>query len=244
MRTSQHKPLTMAVLFLSEEFEKEDLIFVPAKDTPPHLGKDVWVSADQCIWMKPAKVKLQHSFALSPTYRDGLYEFFVKRVGVEWTFSLSKLHYEAKMLAGPSLDGSLESLDNLSELLAEINMMLQSSQVPRSEILALKSCRMLPIRLPKSPKTKLFDKLVAASNDEEWFIADCEQFVVGFYDEAPLLALSSRRLRVIRPLLEKLGVENRLLSRTTETFSTTNLKVDGQYTAYWSLKARFIDRYV
>jgi hypothetical protein len=150
----------------------------------------------------------------------------------------------------------IEAFDNLeyiSDVFIAINDHLSKgdtvnrvSAVPKHKeyVPALKNSRIFPTGAKKSDAA--FDQLSTAEESDMWFIADRWHLRQSFEGMIPMLALSVDCVNKVRPLLERLGLEYRMLSRIVSGVPKTEGPTlpQCQYTTLLRAKARSIARYV
>ncbi|RYP35690.1 hypothetical protein DL767_003711 [Monosporascus sp. MG133] len=232
-------------LAVRKQFETQRLIFIPKTNSPSVSEAGTWVRADQCIWRAPGKLVMRHCFSLSRIYSRN-YDFFCEILKIEPTCNLKRLQHELEQMEPTKLDKSRQTLQYIGQLLLEISGEMrkhnESPKLRSQRYEPFMKCHMLPIRLPGSQDS--FDKLLPASADEEWFIADREHLLDSFGEEIPLLALNIQDVNDASGLLSLLGLDARRLSHKARAFSAAATEDEGNYAARWKTRAKYIDRLV
>ncbi|RYP44608.1 hypothetical protein DL768_008929 [Monosporascus sp. mg162] len=213
------------VLAVRKQFETQRLIFIPKTNWPSVSKAGTWVRADQCIWN---------------------HVFFCDILKIEHGCNLKRLQHEVEQMEHTELDKSRQTLQYIGQLFLEISgEMRQHNESPKlrsQQYESFMKYHMLPIRLPGSQDS--FDKLLPASADEEWFIADREHLLDSFGEEIPLLALDIRDVNDASGLLSLLGLDARRLSHKARAFSAAVTEEEGNYAARWKTRSKYIDRLV
>ncbi|RYP38014.1 hypothetical protein DL767_002742 [Monosporascus sp. MG133] len=229
---------------ISEHFMKQRLIFVPPAQGSSRTDSWTWAQASQCIWFGPQKFALRHSFALSRIY-DRNRVLFTDILNIKALYDTNRLWYEAQQLKDADLDKSPENLDQyITPLLLEISRQLgRGAQLHggfHAEVEKLKKCDILPIRIPGSQQS--FDRLITATAEDEWFIADDEEQLESLGTKVPLLALTIDAVRKSSDLLALLGLNRRRLSRISIASPMTQMTPEVDFAARWRARAKYIDR--
>lgn len=130
------------------------------------------------------------------------------------------------------------------QLIRQMSQEVQSHHVwqrlDHEERDGLKKCVMLPIRSPQSNRD--FDRLVAATDSGEWFIADRKILHTGLEEKVPLLALPIEDAKECGQFLALLGLGNRWLSGISVARPRNKVVENGANATRLMERAHFIDR--
>lgn len=220
------------------EFATESLICIPAK---ARGGTRQWVKASDCVWRG---------------------ESWMNRFCV-----LSRIYPERSLLFSSSL--RIQDAD-LYHIIQEASHLPAVSNETRSPKLAQKICLSLTTHLisrgtsalPLSQKGPLlhakvfpivsnsenapYECLASANDKESWLIADRAIFRTQFRGVLPVLAFDADVVLKIRPLLEVLDLQDRILSRvaTNVTEAHGNVTLLEGVTGDFQERSEFLFRYV
>ncbi|KAL2669765.1 hypothetical protein Neosp_015210 [[Neocosmospora] mangrovei] len=202
---------------LVNPFRKDKLILVPPKTEG---GERRWVSQDECFWR--GESWLTQSVGLEKLYPD-LETFFRNHLNVR-NAGIDHLIKEAATV--PTL--SQPALPRIQRLFLALEYHVKVHGLSEDQKKALLSTKMFPITNTATDET--FEYLRSATVNDHWLIADRSYFREPFESLIPVLAFEAEFILKIMPLLEKLGLKDRLLSRlavsTTEAHGSTRLDED------------------
>lgn len=101
---------------------------------------------------------------------------------------------------------------------------------------------MFPVQSKRLGSTQASIDLRTASNSDEWYIADLERLGRSFNGKLDLLAIDQGTRDKIKPLIEALQMEDRLLSWSAygNPVAEGSKCPDGVYTASFKRKAKYI----
>jgi hypothetical protein len=152
---------------------------------------------------------------------------------------------EARLLeAGDSLayiSHIFVALNDLLQITTDIN---RTAPMETKIVQELLMAAIFPVETKQSKST--FDHLATADTWNLWFIADRVHLRSSFEGLVPLLALRSEVVETILPLLNKLGLEHRMLSKIVVGVPRTEgqSRLHEDMTAFLRAKSRYISRYV
>ena len=149
---------------------------------------------------------------------------------------------EARMIeACDPLDYISEVFESLSEHF-QIPEKSKAFKARTTMIAAITKSAIFPIDEGKSGST--FDYLSTCQKNKTWFIADRPHLKHAFQGHVPLLALDVESTGKIRPLIEALNLNPRLLSRLARGVPDTgrDRQLHDEYTRSMCTRARFIAR--
>ncbi|KAK3700516.1 hypothetical protein LTR37_015917 [Vermiconidia calcicola] len=205
-------------------FATKGLIYVAS----PKPGK--WLRIDECRWTAPSSLR---SFTrVSGRYPD-LSGLFVDQLGLK-SATASDVVRELQDLSGN--DGEIEWI---KELLKTLNTSVGGRSADDIiKTLYNNTLKILPVRSNGSS--------LRSCTDIDWFIADRTSLEECFKDKVALLDFERIAIAQLRPLLEKLALQQRFLSANF----TENTKAEGEstfhqaFTDHLRSKASFISRLV
>ncbi|KAF2176286.1 hypothetical protein K469DRAFT_682619 [Zopfia rhizophila CBS 207.26] len=191
---------------------------------------DSWIDPETCVWTGPDCLRripcLQKHY---PKLRN----FFCDTLGLR-DANLETFLAEARLIEGT------DPLKHIREVFLAIGIFLKDEKTTTTVDFQLVEHTIFPVL------TGIFDSNVvtlrnALANDEG-YIADRHNLAQSFKGSLDLLAFDLETVEKIKPLINKLELEDRLLSKAAESWTTAEgrIKPDDQYTAYLRGKARFI----
>jgi hypothetical protein len=222
----------------SDAFRTEKLVYIPGSITGSR-GK--WADVHFCIWDGPKC--LRNVSRLKDFYPEH-HQFFCGILGLT-SANWETLREEAlNITACDNIEHISQVFVAISSHLKEMDDVPTASPMSGQSVQDLKQSRIFPVKTQTSHST--FDRLSTAQEDEMWFIADRLHLRQIFEGRVPLLALNVESVEKIRLLIQKLGLEHRLLSKVAHGIpkiqGTSELHL--QYTTSLRRKSRSIARYV
>ena len=136
---------------------------------------------------------------------------------------------------------STDSKDRIAQVLVAISKYLKLSDA-WSAVQLLATCHIFPVVTGAwHPE---FDSLCSAVETDMWFIADRPHLKESFEGLVPLVALDTDIVENIKPFIDAMGCEHRVLSRVAKGVSKADGRVELSrgYTKSLSEKARCIAR--
>jgi hypothetical protein len=209
------------------QFQEEKLVFLP-NHSPP------WVSLKDCVWETPDALK--KTPRLKDEYPDR-----------EWLFCKT-LKVAAASLATAVAEATRITTDDplpyIRELFQHIDSLSRKAAFPRTTLIPLRQCHILPIwtGMPGGD----FDCLsspAGTNRENEWYIADRPYLRDCFEGQIPLLAFDCPDLDKIKNLLEYLDCEGHRLSRLArnqKSGAKGPARFDDEYTAFMQKRAEYI----
>jgi len=152
---------------------------------------------------------------------------------------------EARLIeAGDSLAYISQVFDALNDLFKTGTGAIIGSSMDDKIAQELVRARIFPIETKQSKST--FDRLGTAENSDLWFIADRVHLRSSFEGLVPLLALRDGVVERIYPLIRRLGLDYRMLSKIALGVPRTEgeSRLHEKITALLRAKSRYISRYV
>lgn len=200
---------------LREYLEDDQLIFVQGK----------YYSPSCCLWTSEARIAGKVS--IMDVYADLEY-FFREQLGVQMP-DLAMLIQELKSRA----DGIL-SVQDAKELIKQINSMGPQT----GSLEQLKELKILPVQMPNGVVN-------LQSTRDAFSIVDRDPLRKAFRGKISMLDYSLEEVRILRPFLSSLGLEDRFLSRTvTEESTARESSFDRVLTSEFRAKAYTLFRSV
>lgn len=109
-----------------------------------------------------------------------------------------------------------------------------------ADVACLLNLKIFPIQTAISYSS--FDFLSTASDIDEWYIADRLHLRQCFEGKLHLLAFDEQTIQKIEPVIRRLGLEERLLSKvaTAEVMTEGEVEIHDKFTASLCEKAKYI----
>jgi hypothetical protein len=183
-----------------------------------------------CVWDGPDCLKqTPRLFVRYPQHR----KLFWNLLGIR-DADLSTLATEAQQLS------ITDPLTHISDLLITISRYLGIYK--NQDVFPFASYAMFPVQSKRLGSTQASIDLRTASNSDEWYIADLERLGRSFNGKLDLLAIDQGTRDKIKPLIEALQMEDRLLSWSAygNPVAEGSKCLDGVYTASFKRKAKYI----
>lgn len=189
----------------------------------------LWVTIDKCIWSGPSWLK-------RTTCLESLFpaqQFLFCNVLGLGNANLKSLVLEAQQI------GAADTLEYIAQVFVGISQFLDPPvfKPADTELAQLIRCRVFPTRIDAKQHT-------LNSALDTWYIPDRSHLRESFESKVPFLALDKKAIEKIRPLIQKLGLEHRLLSKNAVGIKLIEDKgsLHAVYTNSLREKARFIAR--
>ena len=192
---------------VSDAFVNENLVLLPRPGGSP---SDQWVSIEACVWSGPSGLK---TVACLRNFYPNRSELFQSVLLCE-KVSLEVLVNEARQISYSY------SLEHIAGILLGICSGLKRDKSKSStiDIPSLKCCRIFPTQTDIRHETYVDLK----SAEDEWYIPDRAHVATLFRSKLDLLAFDAKTTQKLQPLLEVLGLGNRVLSKVAKKIATLN----------------------
>jgi hypothetical protein len=184
-----------------------------------------WVSTEECV---------EKGFNIESEYDDS---------AMLWRCLLSKGNGEmGSLVAAASMISMSMPLRMIIDRLKKVSRSLvgHSPDQAKRAVAALIDKDVLPIRTGKG--TKEFDKLVAPTSGNAWFVADRDHLQESFVGRVDLLACSPEEFGDLNLLLAAFGFEDRALSKLVESQSIAQGRIQphAAYTSFLQARVPFL----
>ena len=168
-------------------------------------------------------------------YYSAHYSLFCNTLGLD-DADIETLVAEARQIV------PTDSLEYITQVFIATSHFLKvpMSKTANTGVMPLAGYRIFPIQTGMSN----FDYLSTALDTDEWYIADRSHLRQSFEGKLHLLAFDKQALEEMEPLIQELGLEQRLLSKAAIPVAMIEGMVEfhPQYTASLRAKARCIAR--
>jgi len=194
-------------------FKEENCIYIQSAG--------VWVSPKDCVWDGPSCLTIFHQ--LSTIYADQS-TLFRKQLNIG---NATIVHLTAEVREISLSTPVTRILDLFQELSKLLSKPLSDDEA--KEVRDLSCLEIFPLDGGGGESAKGFDELTVGTPESEWYIADRIHLHKCFHGVISLLAFPTEVVVNVMPLITRLGLESRLLSRTakgTRKFVNEKRKLD------------------
>ncbi|KAL2757677.1 hypothetical protein ACRALDRAFT_1079807 [Sodiomyces alcalophilus JCM 7366] len=218
-------------------FNNDRLICIPHNEDN---GERTWVKPLACVWKGRAWMV---EFHVLKKYYPELEVLFRTMLLVP---NASTSHFVEEALAVASRTASTKSTRRIESILHAIASRVVENLdrdpdradggLEQVHKMRLSDAQVFPI--VSGPKNHPYERLASVKDKESWLIADRAIFRTQFANVLPVLALDADVVLRIQPLLEALGLGDRLLSRV----ATNVTEAHGEVTPLEDLAAQYRER--
>ncbi|ORY09664.1 hypothetical protein BCR34DRAFT_568008 [Clohesyomyces aquaticus] len=209
-------------------FREEKVVYIPHQ---PGQSNDRWVSLGECVWEGPPC--LTAIPCLKRIYPD-------RAIFFQSTLRCTNADMETLIEETKRFTTS-DALEYIAEVLKEISFRLKDCHSSSSEF-AIADLMESPIFPTKTNLGQSgFMTLQTASTDDEWYIPDRNLLGELLESQMPLLALDSKTIEAIHPLVRALGIGKRFLSKAaTKGAAPTGIRPNPKLTRWLQGRMAYI----
>ncbi|KAH6686915.1 hypothetical protein F5X68DRAFT_276173 [Plectosphaerella plurivora] len=196
---AEHETEASGISAMRSSFEKNELVFIPASKSG---GNRLWVSPFECFWR--GEPWLTQSVGLAAVHPD-LETLFRTHIKI----SDSTDRHIIKEAEALEYFPQPVPYDRVVRIVLALNKLAKKGEeLPIDQI---KKLAIFPI--VTTPQDEPYESLTSVDSKKPWLIADRAHLRQHFRDVVPVLAFKPEFIHKIRFLIQKLGLEERFLSK-------------------------------